>query len=183
MFTLFRFDRLMKKRHKLTHEDLKSLGIDEQRFSKLTPKEQHNFLKLQALDQTVLLRGRKECPHPDSHTKYKSSVRQILAYLWVPYRNLFIISLVLSIIQALIFLSLPLLLQSGLNKLAELQAINAILQDFFLLIGAMVLLGIVMYIRLYLNSWVGANIIKDLRDDMFKSFLDNFINGDGIIGI
>ncbi len=160
----------MKKRTELSREDLKSLGIDEHRFNKLSSKEQQSFLKLQALDQTILLRGRKERPRPDPHKKYSSSVRQILAYLWVPYRKLFIISLVLSIVQALIFLALPLLLQSGLNKLAEIQELSAIIQDFFLLIGAMVFLGIIMYIRLYLNSWVGANIIKDLRDDMFKSF-------------
>jgi ATP-binding cassette subfamily B protein len=49
----------------------------------------------------------------------------------------------------------------------------------------MVVLAVVMYVRIYTNNWMGANIIKDLRNDMYGkiqmlnySFLDTNMVGD-----
>ena len=165
--------------------DLKTLGINEAKFNKLTPKEQKKFLTLHALEESILVRDRKERERPDSSKKYKTSFRQILDYLWTPYKRLFTFTLVLSVIQALLFLLIPLFLQKGINDLLLYSDMNLIIVDFLTILAVLLVLAVIMYIRIYANNYIGTNIIKDLRDDLFRKvqdstygFLDNHPTGD-----
>ncbi len=154
----------------ISTEDLRTFGIDEKRFRKLTPKEQKSFLKLHALDDSILLRDRKKRPRPDPNAEYKTTFRQVLGYLWVPYRGLFLYTVVLSFVQALLFLGLPLMLQRAINILLTTQDLDLVYENIVLTVVLMIALAFVMYIRIYGNHWIGLNIIKDLRDAAYKKF-------------
>ena len=91
----------------VSDENLKTLGINIKRFRNLNQKEQKAFLKLHVLEDSILFKPRKHRPRPDPTKTYKTTFRQILDYLWTPYRRLFIMTLILSVVHALLFLALP----------------------------------------------------------------------------
>lgn len=149
--------------------DLKTLGIDETKFRNLSQKEQKEFLRLHALEGTAIVKARKNRKQPDLSIPRKTSFRYILAYLWVPYKGLFILSVILSVIQALLFVGMPIMVQRTVNDLLRTHDINIVWSDFLLTLVIIFSLAIVMYLKIYINAWMGVNIIKDLRDDMFKA--------------
>ncbi|MCP4761004.1 MAG: ABC transporter ATP-binding protein [archaeon] len=163
-----------KKPKEISSEDLRSLGINEERFRSLSPKDQKKFIRLHALDKSTLFTERKDRKRPDHTGKtYKSSFQLILTYLWIPYKRLFIITLILSFIQSFVFVGLPLGLQSGINNMAiimeqETPDLTPLFLNFFSMAILMGVLALIMYSRIYLNQWIGNNIIKDLRDELFQ---------------
>jgi ATP-binding cassette subfamily B protein len=158
----------VQARKEISSEELKTLGINEEKFRRLSPKEQHTFLRLHALEDSIILKSREQRERPDPNKTYKTSFRQILDYMWVPYRGLFLITVFLSIIQALLFLMLPLMLQQGINHLLETRDLMVVVRDFLIIVVILGCMAVLMYIRIYMNNWIGTNIIKDLRDDMFR---------------
>lgn len=156
----------------LNSNDLSILGIKPEIFNKLDLNQKKEFLNQQALDNIILVKGRKERKRPDHSKEYKTSFRQILSYLWIPYKWIFIATILLSIIQSLLFLSIPLGLQSGINDLVNTNNIAIVIRDFLAILVILVFLAIVMFIRIYANSWIGNNIIKNIRDDLFKKIQD-----------
>jgi ABC-type multidrug transport system fused ATPase/permease subunit len=169
----------------ITAADLSTLGINEKKFAQLTPKEQKQFLQLHALEETSILKARSRRKRPDLSIKRKTSFRYILAYLWAPYGGRFIFSVFLSILQSVLYMGLPLMVRQSLNDLVQTQNLTLVLTDFGLTILILVVYAGVMYVKIYLNAWIGVNIIKDLRDDMFRqiqiansTFLDLNQTGD-----
>ncbi len=165
--------------------DLKLLGIDPDKFYNLSPTEQRNFLRMQAVDDFVFQSERRTDSSVDLAKSYKSSIYLILAHLWVPYKGWFILSLLLSVIQSGLFLSLPWILKLAINDLLTQGDFQVVITDFFLLIINMGVLAILMYIRIYMNNRIGALIVKTLRDEMFRAiqrssynFLDHYQTGD-----
>jgi ABC-type multidrug transport system fused ATPase/permease subunit len=185
------------KNETISSEDLKALGIDEKKFRSLTPKEQKEFMELHAIEGTLISQARKAKKRPDLSIPRKTTFRYILAYLWVPYKVQFIISIILSIIHAVLFVVLPLLLESTVETIivrlepqymtpeGKSETYMMVFMYFLQILGVIALLALTMYVKIYLNAIVGTNIVKDLRDDMFKklqeannSFLDVNQTGD-----
>ncbi|MHA1819803.1 MAG: ABC transporter ATP-binding protein [Promethearchaeota archaeon] len=116
--------------------------------------------------------------------EYKTSFRQILSYLFVPFKGMFIFSLVLSVFQSLLFLTLPILAGDIINNLLA-NGFSSAIKYMPMLFFFMIIMAFIMFVRLYTNQFVGASIIKNLRNDLFKSiqrasfgFLDYHSTGD-----
>lgn len=100
---------------------------------------------------------------------YKSSLRQILSYLWI-YKKLFIITLILGISQSILFLTLPLFLGPAMDIITNPAIpLENIFPLFWLMFGLQMITGVIFGIRIYINRWIGANIIYNLRNDFFST--------------
>jgi len=100
---------------------------------------------------------------------YKSSLRQILSYLWI-YKKLFIITLILGISQSILFLTLPLFLGPAMDIITNPTIpLENIFPLFWLMFGLQMITGVIFGIRIYINRWIGANIIYNLRNDFFST--------------
>ena len=99
--------------------------------------------------------------------EYKTSFRQILSYLW-EYKWIFIIDLILGIFQSILFLTFPLYLGLSMDILVNPSIPIANLTPIFItIILIQSFVGVLYGIRIYINRWIGANVIYNLRDDLF----------------
>ncbi len=116
---------------------------------------------------------------------YKTPLKQILSYLW-EYKKLFRIILTLGIVQSILFLTFPLLLGPVLDVLVNPSIpIGNILPTFVTIIIIQSIVGILFGLLIYANRWIGANVIYNLRNDLFStiqimswSWLDENKTGD-----
>ncbi len=116
---------------------------------------------------------------------YKTSFRQILSYLFISHKGPFILTIVLSIIQALLFVSLPVFAQYTIQDLLVYEDMARVVVNFTILAIIIVCLAAVLYLKIYTGNKIGAQIIRDLRTDVYGklqslsySFLDNQMVGD-----
>ena len=99
----------------------------------------------------------------------KTSLRLILTYLW-DYKWLFLFVLSLGMIQSALFLVSPMLLGPILDILVDpVNLIEQVYPIFILIIIIQAIVGLLFGIRVYINRWVGANIIYKLRNDLFST--------------
>ena len=116
---------------------------------------------------------------------YKTPLKQILSYLW-EYKKLFSIILTLGIVQSILFLTFPLFLGPVLDVLVNPSIpIGNILPIFIAIIIIQSIVGILFGLLIYANRWIGANVIYNLRNDLFStiqvmswSWLDENKTGD-----
>ncbi|HEC39971.1 hypothetical protein LCGC14_0873880 [marine sediment metagenome] len=100
---------------------------------------------------------------------YKTPLIQILSYLW-EYKKLFRIVLTLGIVQSILFLTFPLFLGPALDILVNPSIpIGNILPVFISILIIQSFVGILFGFRIYANRWIGANVIYNLRNDLFST--------------
>ena len=103
------------------------------------------------------------------NSEYKSSLRQILSYLF-EYKKTFITVLMFGIVQSILFLTVPLFLGPAMDILTDpLRAISDAAPIFISMILIQLFVGILFGIRIYTNRWIGANVIYNLRNDLFAT--------------
>ena len=101
--------------------------------------------------------------------RYKSSVKQILSYLW-EFRKLFLFIAVLGVVQSILYLTFPLFLGPAMDILVNPSIpIENVFPIFFTIVIIQSLVGIINGIRIYINRWMGANVIYNLRNDLFST--------------
>ncbi|MFO8017041.1 MAG: ABC transporter ATP-binding protein [Promethearchaeia archaeon] len=101
------------------------------------------------------------------HKEYRSSLKQILSYIW-DYRKLFTFIIVFGIVQSILFLTLPLFLSPALDILVNPNRnINEVFPIFLLIITIQSVVAALFTLRIYLNRWVGSKVIYNLRNDLF----------------
>ncbi|MHA1370050.1 MAG: ABC transporter ATP-binding protein [Promethearchaeota archaeon] len=136
---------------------------------------------------------------PKKDTRYKlfsPSFSRVFQFM-KPYKKRFVATIVLSIIQALIFIVIPLMAGDALNVLDrvitselgiaritdianidlsnyDLAAISrkafiSLLQILLLMLISILTVATIMYVRIYQNQRIGINIIFDLRNAIFRS--------------
>ena len=116
---------------------------------------------------------------------YKTPLKQILSYLW-EYKKLFTIILTLGIVQSILFLTFPLFLGPALDVLVNPNIpIGNIFPVFIAVLIIQSIVGILFGLRIYANRWIGANVIYNLRNNLFStiqvmswSWLDENKTGD-----
>ena len=116
---------------------------------------------------------------------YKTPLKQILSYLW-EYKKLFSIILTFGIVQSILFLTFPLLIGPALDVLVNPSIpIGNIFPVFITILIIQSIVGILFGLRIYSNRWIGANVIYNLRNDLFStiqvmswSWLDENKTGD-----
>lgn len=100
---------------------------------------------------------------------YKTPLNQILSYLW-EYKKIFSIILALGVLQSILFLTFPLFLGPVLDVLVNPSIpIGNILPIFIVIIIVQGIVGILFGILIYANRWIGANVIYNLRNDLFST--------------
>jgi len=101
--------------------------------------------------------------------RYKSSVKQILSYLW-EFRKLFFFIAVLGVVQSILYLTFPLFLGPAMDILVNPSIpIENVFPIFFTIVIIQSLVGIINGVRIYINRWMGANVIYNLRNDLFST--------------
>jgi ABC-type multidrug transport system fused ATPase/permease subunit len=101
--------------------------------------------------------------------RYKSSVKQILSYLW-EFRKLFFFIAVLGVVQSILYLTFPLFLGPAMDILVNPSIpIENVFPIFFTIVIIQSLVGIINGIRIYINRWMGATVIYNLRNDLFST--------------
>ena len=101
--------------------------------------------------------------------EYKTSLRQILSYLW-EFRPLFIIIVIFGIIQSILFLTLPLLLSPIMDILVDpSKPIFDVLPIFFIILIIQGITAVIFGFRIYTNRHIGSKIIYNLRNDLFST--------------
>ncbi len=101
--------------------------------------------------------------------RYKSSVKQILSYLW-EFKKLFIFIAILGVVQSILYLTFPLFLGPAMDILVNPSIlIENVFPIFFTIVIIQSLVGIINGIRIYINRWMGANVIYNLRNDLFST--------------
>jgi len=116
---------------------------------------------------------------------YKTPLKQILSYLW-EYKKLFRIIVSLGIVQSILFLTFPLFLGPALDILVNPSIfIGNILPIFITILIVQSFVGVLFGLLIYANRWIGANVIYNLRNDLFStiqvmswSWLDENKTGD-----
>ena len=102
-------------------------------------------------------------------TEYKSSLRQILTYLW-DFKKPFSFVLIFGIIQSILFLTFPLFLSPILDILTNpSEQITDVFFFFIVILIIQVIVGIIFGVRIYINRVIGANVINNLRNDLFST--------------
>ncbi|MFX0032526.1 MAG: ABC transporter ATP-binding protein [Candidatus Hodarchaeota archaeon] len=101
--------------------------------------------------------------------KYKSSLRQILTYLW-EFKKIFIGTLILGLFQSILYLTFPILLGPAMDILVNPSIpIENIFPIFLTIIIIQVFVGLITGIRIYTNRKIGASVIYNLRNDLFST--------------
>ncbi len=103
------------------------------------------------------------------NNNYKTPLKQILSYLW-EYKKLFRIIVTLGIVQSILFLTFPLFLGPALDVLVNPSIfIGNILPIFIIILIIQSIVGILFGLLIYANRWIGANVIYNLRNDLFST--------------
>ncbi|MHA1436355.1 MAG: ABC transporter ATP-binding protein [Promethearchaeota archaeon] len=99
--------------------------------------------------------------------EYRSSLRQIHSYLF-EYKKLFTFILILGIVQSILFLTIPLFLGPAMDILVDPSVpISNVFPLFFFMLIIQAIVAVLFGIRIYINRWIGSNVIYNLRNDLF----------------
>lgn len=134
----------------------------------------------------VIPESRVSSYRKDHHNRdFKTSFRQIIVTYLFEYKNKFILTIFLSIAQALLFLTVPVFANLAIDSVFEYEDWNLLVRTFGLMLTVVIIHGGIMYWRLWLNNSMGNAIIYNLRNDLFLSvqsqaykWLDNNRTGD-----
>ncbi len=101
--------------------------------------------------------------------QYKTNLRQILSYL-LDYKTVFIIILILGIVQSFLFLLVPLFFSPAMDVLFDTSRdITEVFNLFYIIIIIEGFVAVLFGVRIYVNRWIGANLIFNLRNDLFST--------------
>jgi len=100
---------------------------------------------------------------------YKTPLKQILSYLW-DYKRLFILVQIMGIVQSILFLTFPLFLGPAMDILVNPAfPLGDVFPIFITIVVIQCIVGVLFGIRIYINRWIGANVIYNLRNDLFAT--------------
>ena len=119
----------------------------------------------------------KKRPQPSKDKVYKTSFRQINDYLLVPFKKMFYASLTMSIVQSMLFLSLPVIMGDIITDLVDRgQGFQLLIDNFVFLFLALLGMAFIAFIRIYINQFMGNSIIRNLRSEIFDAILHSSYN-------
>lgn len=96
---------------------------------------------------------------------------RVMRYV-APYKGMFYLTAFLSIVLAVVSVARPLLIQVAVNKNIETKDELGLFHITMWLIGILILETILQYVFTYYGNLVGQNIIKDIRNEVFKHVVD-----------
>lgn len=94
-------------------------------------------------------------------------LRRVMQYL-KPYRLIFIVAVILTLLMAVISPAMPLLVEHTLDKYILANKIEGLSGMLLLMLGLLVLQTLVRYFHSLMTNTLGQSVIRDLRIDVFN---------------
>tara|TARA_B100001758_G_scaffold227988_1_gene221834 strand:+ start:6112 stop:7884 length:1773 start_codon:yes stop_codon:yes gene_type:complete len=88
-----------------------------------------------------------------------------------PYRFQFLIAAVSAILLSILGPARPMIINYAIDNYIVIPNKEGLISITFILLGILILEGIVQFFYIYLSTWLGQHVIKDLRAKVFKHIL------------
>lgn len=98
-------------------------------------------------------------------------IRRIFHYI-KPYKGKFFFAVFITLSLSALAISRPLLIKFTIDKYIMLKDSNMLLFMVLLLIASLTLEALFQFLNIYITSFIGQNIIKDLRNQVYKHILN-----------
>lgn len=99
-----------------------------------------------------------------------TSLKRVFSYTR-PYRSRFIWSVVLAIVLAIMSPIRPMLIQYTINKIIGVGLLNTLIWITVVQIGILVVEASIRFVFIYLTSWLGQTVVRDLRNQVYQKVL------------
>jgi ATP-binding cassette subfamily B protein len=98
-------------------------------------------------------------------------LKKVLQYS-KPYKRIFILTILSTILLAILSPLRPWLIQYTIDNYVTIPNPNQLLKMVLLMIAILIIESIVQFFNTYYTNWLGQNIIKDLRINLFRHILN-----------
>ncbi len=98
-------------------------------------------------------------------------LRRLFGFLR-PYLKYFVVLVVLILVSAALAPALPLLIQYTIDKYILQMNYQGLVRMSLIMIGLLVAQALIQYSNTYLSGWLGQNIIRDIRVQLYQHLLD-----------
>src|SRR5690349_12795519 len=98
-------------------------------------------------------------------------LRRLFAFMR-PYRMQFVLLIFLIILLAALIPASPLLIQYTIDNYIMEANYSGLTVMVIIMMGLLLVQSIVQYYNTYLSGWLGQNIIRDIRIDLFRHLLN-----------
>lgn len=88
-----------------------------------------------------------------------------------PYKNRFILSIVLAIVLAVLAPIRPILIQHTINNIIAKGLVNALVWITVIQIGILIVETILRFVFSFITTWLGQTVVKDLRVEVFGKII------------
>ena len=89
-----------------------------------------------------------------------------------PYRGYFALLVALIMLLAVVVPAMPLLIQYTIDRHILQNDYAGLLRMLMLMVGLLVLQAAIQYSNTYLSGWLGQNVIRDIRINLYRHLLD-----------
>lgn len=98
-------------------------------------------------------------------------LKKVLAYT-KPYKIVFVLTIISTILLALLSPLRPWLIQYTIDKYVAIPNAKQLFNMVLLMISLLILESIIQFFYTYYTNWLGQNVIKDLRINLFRHILN-----------
>lgn len=88
-----------------------------------------------------------------------------------PYKNRFILSIVLAIVLAVLAPIRPILIQHTINNIIAKGLVNALVWITVIQIGILIVETVLRFVFSFITTWLGQTVVKDLRVEVFGKII------------
>lgn len=99
-----------------------------------------------------------------------TQLKRVFRYA-APYRNRFIMSVVLAVVLAVLAPIRPILIQHTINNIIAKGLVNALVWITVIQIGILIVETLLRFVFSFVTSWLGQTVVKDLRVEVFGKIL------------
>jgi ATP-binding cassette subfamily B protein len=88
-----------------------------------------------------------------------------------PYKNRFVLSIVLAIVLAVLAPVRPILIQHTINNIIAKGLVNALVWITVIQIGILIVETVLRFVFSFITTWLGQTVVKDLRVEVFGKII------------
>ncbi|MFN5646617.1 MAG: ABC transporter ATP-binding protein [Chitinophagaceae bacterium] len=99
-----------------------------------------------------------------------SQLKRVFRYA-TPYKNRFVLSIVLAIVLAVLAPVRPLLVQHTINNIIAKGLVNALVWITVIQIGILIVETLLRFVFSFITTWLGQTVVKDLRVEVFGKII------------
>ena len=99
-----------------------------------------------------------------------SQLKRVFRYA-TPYKNRFVLSIILAIVLAVLAPVRPLLVQHTINNIIAKGLVNALVWITVIQIGILIVETLLRFVFSFITTWLGQTVVKDLRVEVFGKII------------